>query len=380
MKLAYVTTYDAADVRNWSGLGTYISQSLKDDEITLEYVSSLKENASPTVKAKRRLYHRLLRQVYLLERDPSVLKHYSKQVVDRLKKTNADIIFSPGTIPIAYLKCQQPIVFWTDATFAGMINFYPEFCNLSPETIRHGNQMEKAALDRCKYAIYTSDWAAKTAIELYQISPDKVKVVPFGANLHSERSFSAINDLINSRPSNSCKLLFLGVHWERKGGKTALAVTKALNEAGLRTELTIVGCQPPVDELLPDFVRVIPYINKNEPAGLALIDQLFTESHFLILPSVADCTPVVFSEANSFGVPCLSTDVGGITTIIKNNVNGKTFTVDANISEYCTYISDLFSDYAKYRELSLSAFHEYESRLNWKIAGQTVRNLLKDCL
>ncbi len=30
MKIAYVTTYDATDVGQWSGLGYYIPQSLKN--------------------------------------------------------------------------------------------------------------------------------------------------------------------------------------------------------------------------------------------------------------------------------------------------------------------------------------------------------------
>jgi glycosyltransferase involved in cell wall biosynthesis len=87
---------------------------------------------------------------------------------------------------------------------------------------------------------------------------------------------------------------------------------------------------------------------------------------------------MVFPEACSFGVPCIATDVGGIPSIIKDGFNGKTFSKDAEIADYCTYISNLFSDYAQYKNLALSSFNEYQSRLNWSVAGQTVRKLIMD--
>ena len=64
-----------------------------------------------------------------------------------------------------------------------MLNFYPEFSNLCNETIRNGNGMEQAALSNCELAIYSSEWAAASAINNYQVDREKIKVVPYGANL-----------------------------------------------------------------------------------------------------------------------------------------------------------------------------------------------------
>jgi len=33
-------------------------------------------------------------------------------------------------------------------------------------------------------------------------------------------------------------------------------------------------------------------------------------------------------------------------------------------------------NYSEYQNLALSAFHEYESRLNWKVAGEKIKELL----
>jgi len=377
MKIAYLTTYDATNVKNWSGLGTYIAQSLKDESTSIDYIGSLQEEVNPLIKIKKGLYQKLLKKSYLSERDPHTLKNYARQFNARLS-SGLDVVFSPSTMPIAYLDCQQPIAFWTDATFGSMINFYPEFSNLCQETIKHGNQMEEIALERCQLAIYSSDWAAQAAIKLHRADPAKVKVVPFGANLECDRTLDDIHTLVNSRPLDTCKLLFLGVDWQRKGGNVALEVARSLNKAGLKTELTVAGCQPEFEGTMPDFVKPLGFISKSSSEGKAKINKLFAEAHFLILPSLAECYGIVFCEANSFGVPCLATHVGGIPTAIKDNINGKTFAKDAAVSDYCDYITNMFSDYKQYRSLSISSFNEYQQRLNWEVAGQTVRNLLKE--
>ena len=240
------------------------------------------------------------------------------------------------------------------------------------------HKMEKLALEKCDLAIYSSDWAAKSAVDFYRADPNKVKVVPFGANIEHDFKYDDIKQAIESRPSNICKLLFLGVDWLRKGGNTAYLIAKQLNQSGLKTELTVVGCQPQIDEPIPQFVKPKGFIKKSTLEGKKRLNKLILESHFLILPSLADCTPIAFPEANSFGVPSISRNVGGISTIIKDNINGKLFELDSDIDEYCIYIQELFLDYEKYKQLAFSSFNEYKTRLNWSVAGKTMKNLLKN--
>jgi hypothetical protein len=53
MKIAYVTPYDAKDIRKWSGVGYYIARSLENQSLLLEYIGSLKEKYSLPLKAKQ---------------------------------------------------------------------------------------------------------------------------------------------------------------------------------------------------------------------------------------------------------------------------------------------------------------------------------------
>lgn len=149
-----------------------------------------------------------------------------------------------------------------------------------------------------------------------------------------------------------------------------------MNNSGLNTELTIIGGQPIVDSNLPEFVNSLGFISKGTQEGQDKISKLLMESHFLILPTIADCTPIVFCEANSLGVPYLSTTVGGVPTLIRNGVNGQLFSQYGNISQYCDYITNIFEDYEAYKDLAISSYYEYDSRLNWRAAGKQVKEFL----
>jgi glycosyltransferase involved in cell wall biosynthesis len=375
MKIAYVTNYDALDINAWSGSGYNILQALKASGFQTETIGNLSDKGNFLYRIKKVLYSKILSKNYHREREPALLKHYATQVESTLASINCDIVFSPGSLPIAYLQTEKPIVFWTDATFAGMIDFYPSFSNLCIETIKKGNEMEQLALSNCRLAIYTSEWAANTAIQNYDVDPEKIKVVSFGANIDCNRNLQDIDLIIKIKNFEVCKLLFIGVDWFRKGGDFAFTVAYILNKRGIPTELHVVGCNPPAR--LPGFVIQHGFVSKKTEEGRVFLDKLMMESHFLILPSLADCVPVVFAEASSFGLPCLATNVGGIPTAIHNGKNGMTFPLNENPEIYCDYIEGLLSSKQEYNELALSSFREYIERMTWSTAGEKVYDLVE---
>jgi glycosyltransferase involved in cell wall biosynthesis len=376
MKLAYVTTYDPSDVHAWSGAGHYMLKALQAAGFQTEAVGGLRRKAPFLSPLKKVFYSILLSRNYLKEREPYLLEHYASQVKSALANVSHDVVFSPGTLPIAYLQTEKPVVFWTDATFAGMQDFYPDFSNLCAETIEKGNRAEQLALSNCRLAIYCSEWAARTALEQYTVDPKKVKVVTFGANLDSNRSIRDINSTIEQKNLDSCKLLFIGVEWFRKGGDIALRVAELLTQRGIPTQLDIVGCDPPVT--LPTYARRHGFISKATAEGRRLLDGLMAGAHFLLLPSRAECCGVVLAEAASFGLPSLAANVGGLSTVIRNGKNGYLFPLEAGPEEYCARIQELISSRQKYAQLALSSFREYSQRLNWSSAGRQVYELVQE--
>ncbi|HBP88046.1 MAG TPA: group 1 glycosyl transferase, partial [Nitrospiraceae bacterium] len=196
------------------------------------------------------------------------------------------------------------------------------------------------------------------------------------ANINCNRNFQDINLIVKNKSFDICKLLFVGVDWFRKGGDMALGIADLLNQRGMRTELSIVGCNPQIS--LPDFVKNHGFISKKTEEGRCFLDKLMTESHFLILPSRAECFGVVFGEASSFGLPSLATKVGGIPTAIQDGKNGQTFPLDESPEKYCDYIERFMSSKQEYNKLALSSYKEYSERLNWVSAGRKVSDLIKE--
>lgn len=381
MKITYATTYDASDVNNWSGTGHYVARALMNQDFTLDLVGPLPRPMSlwPVFKAKSLYYNRLLKTRYHANHDLAIAKHYARLVDQRLRQTkDSDLVFSPGTIPIAFLKSDKPSVFWSDATHAALFDFYPEYSHLCAETIRDGHTIERRAMERASAAIFTSEWAAASAIRDYGINPAKVHVVPFGANLETAPPETDITEAIAARPRQKCKLLFIGVDWTRKGGETALTVARELNRMGLPTELTIVGCNPFHGTSCPDFVRCEGFLSKRIQADRDRLDKLLAESHFLIVPSHAECFGLVYCEANAFGVPCLARAVGGVPSIVRNGVNGHLLDRDEPAAAYVQVIERLFQNYGEYLDLAVSSRQEFSSRLNWSASGKEVRKIILD--
>jgi glycosyltransferase involved in cell wall biosynthesis len=378
VKIAYVTTYDPASIGAWSGLSYFILKTLCDCGFETKQIGNLAEKYRRLSANKERFYNRLLHRKYLRQREPLVVKSYSRQVEHALRSLEHDLVFSPGTIPIAFLKSSKPIVFWTDATFVGMLDFYPEFTRLCADSIRNGHKLEQAALRHCRFAIYSSEWAARTAINHYQIDPEKVKVIPFGANIDRQPTLDEVTEIISRKKFDPLRLLFVGVDWERKGGDRAIEIARKLTRRGIRTELHVVGCRPRDGE--SKFVIWHGFVSKQDEPGRRLLDHLFRTADFLVLPSRAECFGVVFAEASAYGIPSLTSDVGGTASAVESGVNGQLFPVEADPELYCEYILAQIGAPAKYRALALSSFDRFIRRLNWAAAGRELKVLLQQAV
>jgi glycosyltransferase involved in cell wall biosynthesis len=360
-----------------------MAKSFIDAGVEVEFVGELESlpKRSFSSRLKEAFYDRLFKGKlgkYVVDYEPEYLKYYASQVQIKLKNSDADIVFSPGAIPIAYLSTKIPIVMWSDATFAVMHNYYDGYADFSYSTIRSCHLYEKNVIKRLSLAIFSSDWAAKSAVKYYGATENKTKVIPYGANIQSFLTIQDIIEFNNAKSRNLCKLLFIGREWIRKGGPVAVKIATELNSMGIKTELTVVGCTP--SETLPGFVKVLGFVDKSKKEGSDLIDKLYKNSHFFVLPTLADCTPIVFSESNSYGLPVITTNTGGIPSVIKDDINGKMFEVNIDIKKCAGYIRNMFNDFEKYQEFSIRAFAEYNKELNWKVSIDKTIKYLQEIL
>lgn len=373
MKIDYVTIGNASDIHNWSGLEYNIAQTLGNHVGQVNYIGNLKIKDS-FYSFNKRLLYRLFGNRIVWAREPSFAQQCANQVKSRIQ-ADTDIVFSPGTVATALLETNKPKVIYTDICFATYSSTY--YSDVSNLTIRNGNYLEKKALDSASLSLFSSEYGARTAIDYYNLNPEKVKVVPFGANINHNLSRDVIKEKVLQRRYHECHLIFIGVQWERKGGDLAVKIAEKLNKMGLRTILHIVGIKKIPLKEIPWFIEDHGFISKADLNGEKKLIELISSCHFLLLPTRVEAYGLVFCEANSLGLPAVTTNVGGITTIIKDDINGKMFSLEQEDKDYADYIFSVFNDRNKYVQLSLSSYDEYEERLNWNVAGKKIACLLQ---
>ena len=257
------------------------------------------------------------------------------------------------------------MVFWTDATFGSMLGFYESFDNLAPPSLRRGWEVERAALERAALAVYSSDWAAASAVRDHGADPARVRVLSLGANLEFIPTPTESRALIERRiRPGPCRLLLVGVDWKRKGVAIAVGAFEELRRLGVASQLQIAGCRPPAGTVLPEGVEIVGFVDKNTRAGQERLGMLYREADFFILPSRAEAYGVAYCEAAAFGLPCLATAVGGVPSIIRRGENDELFSLDAGPADYTRWIAEVWQQPARYRALANGSLDAYHERLN----------------
>ncbi len=310
-------------------------------------------------------------------RQEMIIKSLGASVNEQLHHEKPDLILCSSSLPIPFLQKDCPIAFWTDATFKGMLDFYPEFSRMSKITVRNGMYFEDLALKKADLAIYSSHWAARSAIADHDADPTKVQVIPFGPNLRQPPSQEEIIQRIESLDRKECRSLFIGYDWERKNGPLLIEVHQELLRRGLPSRVIIIGCEPSIDRDIRG-VTVLGPMDKNEPSQEKLFKKALSESHFLVMPSKAECYGLVYTEASAYGIPSIACDVGGVSDAVRNGRNGQLFHVDATPIQIADHIEKVWSDQEAYRQLAISSREEYELRLNWPASIEKLMSLIEE--
>lgn len=376
MKIKLATDFNPRNINAWSGLGVYYAKMLMQAGFEIDYING-RSLPSPFLDLlKIQYFKRVKEEIYSSRFDMAVAKRYARIINRRLP--DGAYIFSPNAIFLAHTKQNLKKILYTDATFLNLLSFYPGFSSLTKECQKDGTNIDQLAITNADILIYTSQWAADSAINEYKADPSKVFILPFGANLDFTPSHEEIKKIVSQRSlQNHIDLLFLGVVWTRKGVDYAVEVTEILNSIGIPATLHISGIKTFPENLNKKYIIDHGYLSKVTEEGQKKIGRLLAQSSFLIMPSLADCTPVSFSEANAFGLPCLTTNVGGHSSIIENGVNGMIFDREVFVESAVNYISNLREKNNKYRELCFSSFEKYMQKLNWNTIGEKISKLVK---
>jgi glycosyltransferase involved in cell wall biosynthesis len=386
-----VTVDDASSVHTWSGTPRAMVRGLASTGLDVQSVGGLRTALDKPLWLAERVSERLAATArrrpawpaparYRAGRSPVLARAQARAVEDRLRSLRPDAVVSPGTIPVAHLGGDLPVAVWTDACFGAMLGYYPQFTGLSRRTVREGHDLERRAYRRASLVAFSSQWAADSARTCGDVDPGKVHVIPFGANLDDPPSRESALRWARERPRDSCRLLLIGVDWERKGVPLAIAVTARLRDAGLKASLTVVGCRPPAGVKVPSFVAVKGFLSKTTTAGREELQRELREAHCFVLPSLAECFGIAYAEAAAYAVPSFARSTGGVSTAVIDGVTGRVFPREATAEEYARSILDTMNERDTYLRYAEAARDDFETRLNWGVATRRLADLLQNVI
>ncbi len=369
LRIAFLTSTDPDDKRSWSGTHNRMYTSLKNEFEVVEKIGPVDNLLLKSLGIINKISKIFLNKGY--NHNNSILRSVllSFFLNKRIKSKKFDLIFSPASsTETAFLDNNNiPIVYLSDSSFGQLCGYYDVFSGLMDFSIKESNYIEQKAINKASKFIYPSNWAANFVIQNYGVNKKDVSIIPFGANINEDQ-IEYIEK--NFRKDKEFNLLFLGVNWERKGGPIVLETFLLLLSNGYNVNLTICGCSP---SIVHPRINIIHFLNKNNKEDFDNLKNILINSHLLFVPTKADCSPIVFCEANAFGIPVITNDTGGVAEIIINGLNGYALHIDSILSDYYNCISKIIDNEKKYSELSKNSRIKYENELNWEKWGKKMR-------
>jgi glycosyltransferase involved in cell wall biosynthesis len=369
MRVLFVSPDNAADVNSWSGIPFHMFEALRGAADEVMNLSPLNQRLGLPLRAFARAHNKVLPTIYRHDREPLIMHGYGRQITAAAEGFRPDVIISCGSTPLTMVDLPAPCVFWADATFHSLIDYYPNFTNLSRRHRRLGDSMEARALSRASLAVYASEWAAASARTHYGVPSEKVAIVPFGAN------FADVSPVSKNLEFSPVRLVSIAQDWRRKGMDEAVELAVELDRRGVATTLDIVGCVPPPGTRLPPLVRVYPYLDKSVDAEQRLLERLLRSATFFVLPTRAECLGCALAEGQAYGLPTLVTRTGGAESMIDPGRTGEAYDFADFVSGAAKFIETTIEDPALYAALSNNARKLYETKFRWPRA---VEQLFKE--
>jgi glycosyltransferase involved in cell wall biosynthesis len=151
-------------------------------------------------------------------------------------------------------------------------------------------------------------------------------------------------------------LLYIGRNSPEKRVHLIGKIATILQSLNLNTEVVLIGANLE-DAVLPEDktnCKFIGSLNQDE------IETWYKKANVTLITSKREGFPLVFMESMIFGGIPISTNVGGISELIKNQVNGILINNDKNeeeiIYEFCTQIESLVKNAEMFDAISKNAF------------------------
>lgn len=390
MRVGFISHLNPHDPAVMSGLIHGAWRALVDAGIELVDLGPGDAAAAPTVRnpaggptvrqrlgSVRRRAQRLFSRPWEYRRTLAQAARASLAAQARLDRAPPlDALFTVSMNIVLYrLQTPLPIVYASDTTARLMNTTYDDFAGRSHGFHRACDAIERAALHKCAFFAASSRVTAHSAITDYGMAPGQVRVVEFGA--HITPGAAGIDPQPPSR--GDLQLVLVAADPVRKQLPLCIAVARCLRERGWNCRLHYVGPHHPAIDGDP-AVAWAGRLNLGDPADREQHRTLLRQSHWLLLPSLAEAFGIAPCEAAHFGRPSCVSDAGGLPTVVHHGVTGIVLPRSATAEAYADAIAEASSDPARYAALSAAAMHRAQTVLSWPVWGRRIRDLIEEAV
>lgn len=369
MKIAFVAAQDPSDsIQFFSGIPYHLYWALS----RYAEIVPLAVNVQGPPQWWQ-FYTRLVGKVTGAQRrwgmQPAVMKELADKTARKALALAVDVVLTVGQGYLVFWNSSLPAATFSDILYGSVPK--EGFQHDSEKARSLNRQQQEQMQDYAQRAVdhalrvfttstFTLDGARRFGTE---IPAEKVSVTQIGANF-----LEAPAPVISRRPPPPLKLLWLGTNWYRKGGPEAVIVLEKLLERGLAVELDLVGDMP--DRLNHPQIRAHGFLRKDVASERARLLDLYRQSHLLLLPTRKDFTPSGLAEAAAYGVPAVTTLVGGIPGMFAEDevclIPFDRYREDAPVA-----IMNIVEN-GRLPEMSAQVRQRFETTLNWDVIARNI--------
>jgi len=265
--------------------------------------------------------------------------------------------------------------FYIDATLGEYFGHYRDFdtAKIDEAAMHQALAAESNGYASSRKIMVMSKRCASYIARHYDVLPDKIHIVPPGANI-PERLLLSLDNRPERWPQTDIRKMvigFIGLYPERKGLPRIAKAVWLLRQSGYDVRLHVIGKCPP-EIAYQDGVTHFGLIDKRRSMDRFI--EIVSSVDVGCMLSRAENAGIALLEFLRMGVPIISTDVGGIPDILELGA-GQLVSPDISADDLAQHIARLLDEPDQIAALKQSAWRR-RFNASWRRAVRDLKEVV----
>jgi glycosyltransferase involved in cell wall biosynthesis len=238
-----------------------------------------------------------------------------KAIADEVRskcRADARLDFFHGFTPWVLTQPQAPYMAWSDCTFRDYIDIFCRGEQFRSDDLERIEQAEAGWLRKATRVLFTSEWAAKRAVNQYALDANRV---------HSVGIFGEMEMSNRDAYAGGKEFAFISTDFEAKGGRIVLSAFRDLRQRHPDASLTVVGHRPP-GIAAESGVTFVGFLRKEIPEEYQRFQKILGRARAVVHPTKSDISPLLLVEAGYLGCPVISSRRFAIPELVEDGYTG----------------------------------------------------------